>query len=72
MMNNNEQTEEYEDIFYRFTLEEGKQKNKQTKNKTKKKSKKKDNFGFGIFSYRETILEFLILYIRNIITLTFE
>ena len=31
MMNNNEQTEEYEDIFYRFTLEEGKQKNKQKK-----------------------------------------
>ena len=40
--------------------------------------KRKDNFGFNIFFYREAILKFLILYIRNcsmtqnIITSTFK
>ena len=40
--------------------------------------KRKDNFTFGIFSYWDTLLEFLILYNKNlsisgnIITVTFE
>ena len=62
-MNNNEQTEEYEDIFYWFTLEEGKQKNKQTKKKNKKKSKKKRQFWFrDIFLQRNNFGIFNTLY----------
>ena len=60
MVNNNEQTEEYEDIFYIFTFEEENRKDLKTND-----LKRKDNFGFGKFSYRKSILEFLILYIRN-------
>ena len=73
MVNNNEQTEEYEDIFYIFTFEEEDRKDLKTND-----LKRKGNFGFGKFSYRKSILEFLILYIRNwsmvekFITVTFE
>ena len=59
-MNNKEQTEEYEDIFYIFTFKEGDSKDMKISD-----VKRKDNFGFGIFSQRDTILEFFILYIRD-------
>ena len=57
MMSNDEQTEEYEDIFYIFTFEED------SKDVKISNVKRKDNFEFGIFScseYRKAILEFLI------------
>ena len=45
MMNNKEQTEEYEDIFYIFTFKE-----EDSKDMKISDVKRKDNFGFGIFS----------------------
>ena len=56
-MNKDEQTKEYGDIF---TFQE-----KDSKNFKINDVKRKDNFEFMMFSYRETILEISILYIRN-------
>ena len=61
MVNNNEQTEEYEDIFYVFTFKEENRKDLKTND-----LKRKGNFGFGKFSYRKSILELLIFYVREL------
>ena len=51
--NNNEQTENMKIFFYIFTFKE-----KDSNDFKISDIKRKDNFEFGIFSYRETILEF--------------
>ena len=53
MINNNEQTENMKIFFYIFTFKE-----KDSNDFKISDIKRKDNFEFGIFSYRETILEF--------------
>ena len=60
LKNDEEQTEEHQDIFYIFTFEEEDFKDLKINN-----VKRKGNFGFRIFPYRSTILEFLIFYIKN-------
>ena len=52
-INNNEQTENMKIFFYIFTFKE-----KDSNDFKISDIKRKDNFEFGIFSYRETILEF--------------
>lgn len=52
-INNNEQTENMKIFFYIFTFKE-----KDSNGFKISDIKRKDNVEFGIFSYRETILEF--------------